>query len=305
MKSQRLSSYVPCNGVNQVLTPQLGDAFKILNCRYSPEGGWVGDVGFESWWQAPASWTVSTATLQDYFDAKVDSCYQWKRQGTNDVYTFVEQNGKLYYVLGNKGQGSTYTGAFYDNDLVVVDSDRYVPKLGDIGSQYINLGSQLLIINGRDRAILFSGDKVWRDFGFVIFTGAADPQDVDTDYITGSELTAPAIFYGKKTVFGLGGSEADVSYEYEYKMSFISDLGAESPLSGIQSTDWVLPAGSTDYRYAVALDLPVGPEGTVARRIYRTKDINSSGGVLYYVKQINENTSRFYVDALPDRYLVE
>lgn len=305
MKSQRLSSYVPCNGVNQVLTPQLGDAFKILNCRYSPEGGWVGDVGFESWWQAPASWTVSTATLQDYFDAKVDSCYQWKRQGTNDVYTFVEQNGKLYYVLGNKGQGSTYTGAFYDNDLVVVDSDRYVPKLGDIGSQYINLGSQLLIINGRDRAILFSGDKVWRDFGFVIFTGAADPQDVDTDYITGSELTAPAIFYGKKTVFGLGGSEADVSYEYEYKMSFISDLGAESPLSGIQSTDWVLPAGSTDYRYGVALDLPVGPEGTVARRIYRTKDINSSGGVLYYVKQINENTSRFYVDALPDRYLVD
>ncbi len=305
MKSQRLSSFVPCNGVNQVLSPQLGDAFKVLNCRYSPEGGWIGDIGFESWWKAPASWTVSTPILQDYFGAKVDSCYQWKRQGTNDVYTFVEQNGKLYYVLGNKGQGSTYTGNFYDDDLVVVDSNRYVPKLGDIGSQYINLGSQLLIINGRDRAILFSGDKVWRDFGFVIFTGTADPQDVDPKYIEGGELIAPAIYFGENTVFGLGDVKEGVTYEYDYKISFISDLGAESPLSGIQSTDWFLPADSEEYRYGVALDLPIGPEGTVARRIYRTKDINNSGGVLYYVKQINENSSRFYVDALPDRYLVD
>ncbi len=305
MKTQRLSSFIPCRGVNQVLTPQLGDAFKILNCRYSAESGWVGNIGFESWWQAPASWTVSTKILQDYFDAKVDSCYQWKRQGTNDVYTFVEQNGQLYYVLGNKGQGATYTGAFYDNDLVVVDSNRYVPKLGDIGSQYINLGSQLLIINGRDRAILFSGDKVWRDFGFVITSGTADPQDVDTNYITGSELTAPAVFFGANTVFGLGDNVVNVSYEYEYRVSFISDLGAESPLSGIQSTDWVLPTGSTEYKYAVALDLPLGPEGTVARRIYRTKDVNNSGGLFYFVKQINENSSRFYVDTLPDRYLVD
>ena len=305
MKPQRLRSFVSCNGINQVLTPQLGDANKILNCRYSPEGGWVGDIGFESWWKAPSSWTVSTTILQDYFAAKVDSCYQWKRQGTNDVYTFVEQGGKLYYVLGNKGQGSTYTGSFYDNDLVVVDSNRYVPKLGDIGSQYINLGTQLLIINGRDRAILFSGDKVWRDFGYVIFTGTLDPQDVDTGYQDNDILTAPAIWFTKNSVQGLGDVTEEVTYEYQYKVSYISDLGAESPLSDLQTVDWELPKNSPDYRYGVAIDLPVGPEGTVARRIYRTKDVNNVGATFYYVTQINENSSRFYIDALPDRYLVD
>ena len=305
MKPQRLRSFVPCRGVNQVLIPQFGDAANVLNCRYSPEGGWVGDVGFESWWKAPSSWTVNPSFLNDYFSAKVDSCYQWKRQGTNDVYTFVEQGGKLYYILGNKGQGSTYTGAFYDDDIVLVDSDRYVPKLGDIGSQYINLGSSLLIINGRDRAILFSGDEVWRDFGFVISTGGADPQDVDTDYQDGGVLTAPAVYFGPATVYGLGDVAENENYEYEYRMSFISDLGAESPLSGVQSTDWRLDGSSADYRYGVVLDLPVGPVGTVARRLYRTKEINTNGKIFYFVTQINENCSRFYVDALPDRYLVD
>ena len=134
------------------------------------------------WWKSPASWTVSTATLQKYFEKQVDSCYQWKRQNSNDVYTFVEQNGVLYYVLGNKGQGTTYAGTFYEKDIEIIDSNRYVPKLGDTCTQYINLGNHLLIINGRDRAILFSGHKTYRDFGFAIGSPTVSPYDVDTEY---------------------------------------------------------------------------------------------------------------------------
>lgn len=306
MKPQRFKKFVPCRGVNQVLLPTFGDANIINNCRYVAEDGWKANVGFESWWHMPSTFTVDDGIAQRYFKDKVDSVFQWKRQGTKDIYTFIEQGGRLYYVLGNKGQGSTYTGSFYENDIVIVDSDRYIPKLGDVASQYINLGQHLLIINGRDRALLFSGDRVWRDFGFVLQTPSCNPLDVDTEYERGSVLSGgAAVWFRKNSQYGLGDITEEEQYTYNYKMSMITDLGAESPLSSTQSVSWSLASSSPDYRYGVALDLPIGQEGVVARRIYRTKEINNNGELYYFVTQINENSSRFYVDAMPDNFLVD
>ena len=305
MKPQRFKRYVPCGGISQVLMPNIGDANIVNNCRYVSEGGWKANVGFESWWHAPASWTVTSAIVQKYFTDKVDAVYQWKRQGTNDIYTFIEQSGRLYYAIGNKGQGATYSGTFYENDLVTIDSDRYIPKLGDVGSQFVNLGQHLLIINGRDRAILFSGDQVYRDFGFVLQTPSCDPLDVATEYQNNKVLSGgAAVVYNKVSQYGLGDVTENVQYTYNYKMTMISDLGAESPLSAAQSVSWSIP-NAQNKRYGVALDLPIGQEGVVARRIYRTKEIATNGELYYFVSQLDENSSRFYIDAMPDRFLVD
>tara|TARA_R100000005_G_scaffold94506_1_gene72741 strand:+ start:1606 stop:3786 length:2181 start_codon:yes stop_codon:yes gene_type:complete len=305
MKPQRFKRFVPCKGISQVLMPDIGDANTVNNCRYVSEGGWKANVGFESWWHAPASWTVTSAIVQKYFTDKVDAVYQWKRQGTNDIYTFIEQSGRLYYAIGNKGQGATYTGTFYENDLVTIDSDRYIPKLGDVGSQFVNLGQHLLIINGRDRAILFSGDQVYRDFGFVLQTPSCDPLDVATEYQNNQVLSGgAAVAYNKVSQYGLGDVTENVQYTYNYKMTMISDLGAESPLSAAQSVSWSIP-NAQNKRYGVALDLPIGQDGVVARRIYRTKEIATNGELYYFVSQLDENSSRFYIDAMPDRFLVD
>lgn len=305
MKPQRFKRYVPCGGINQVLMPNIGDANIVNNCRYVSEGGWKADVGFESWWHAPASWNVTSSIVTKYFTDKVDAVYQWKRQGTNDIYTFIEQSGRLYYAIGNKGQGATYTGTFYENDLVTIDSDRYIPKLGDVGSQFVNLGQHLLIINGRDRAILFSGDQVYRDFGFVLQTPSCDPLDVATEYQNNKVLSGgAAVVYNKVSQYGLGDVTENVQYTYNYKMTMISDLGAESPLSAAQSVSWSIP-NAQNKRYGVALDLPIGQDGVVARRIYRTKEIATNGEIYYFVSQLDENSSRFYIDAMPDRFLVD
>jgi hypothetical protein len=305
MKPQRFKQFVPCNGVNQVLIPTYGDANIITNCRYSPEGGWKADVGFESWWRFTGKVTIDDTTAQRYFKDKVDSVYQWKRQGTNDIYTFVEQGGRLYYMLGNKNEGLTPSLGFFDDDIVTIDTDRYIPKLGDIGSQFVNLGQHLLIINGRDRALLFSGDRVWRDFGFVIQTPSCNPLDVDTDYQNGKALSGgAAIYFTKNSQHGLGDITKDVRYVYNYKISLITDLGAESPLSAIQSVSWSIP-NDQNLRYGVVLDLPIGQDGVVARRIYRTKEIGNNGELYYFITQINENSSRFYIDAMPDSFLVD
>lgn len=299
MKPQRFKRFVPCGGVNDILAPNLGDANQVFNCRYADENGWVANIGFESWWQVPSSFTVTSAIMTKYFTDKVDAVYQWKRQGTKDIYTFVEQGGKLYYMLGNKNGGS------FDADIVTIDTDRYIPKLGDIGSQFVNLGQHLLIINGRNRAILFSGDQVYRDFGFVLQTASCDPLDVATEYQNNKVLSGgAAVFFNKNSQYGLGSVTENVQYTYNYKMSMISDLGAESPLSATQSVSWSIP-NAQDKRYGVTLDLPIGQDGVVARRIYRTKEINENGELYYFVTQINENSSRFYIDAMPDKFLVD
>ena len=57
---------------------------------------------------------------------------------------------------------------------------------------------------------------------------------------------------------------------------------------------------------AVYIDnIAIGPAGTVARRIYRTKNLRESPDVgadevYYFVEEIDNNTETNYVDFLPD-----
>ena len=143
---------------------------------------------------------------------------------------------------------------------------------------------------------------------------------------------------------GLGYSQATRKNAFRWRVSFISDSGSESPMSeatealtwttspsdvasipdwdgGIGAADPV-PAAAVDMpgnfnlkRQAVYLgDLPRGPAGTVARRVYRTKNLgefhtgtaNADTGILgeieeyFYVGQVNNNNETAYVDYLPD-----
>jgi hypothetical protein len=304
MKSRRYN-LIEAKGVGQSLRPPIGVARSIWNCRYSDDGGWIANVGVESWWKFPSSIELQSFSLFT-LQYKVDSLYQWKRQGSNDVYTFVEQGGKLYYWLGNKGQGSSYAGTIYDDDLVQIDSARHIPKDAEVGTQYVNLGRHLLIINGVDKAILFSGDTVYRSFGFNISTGTPTPIPVQTTYQQGSQLsTGTAIYFSKTSSLGMGRTDGNPN-SYGWKVSYIMNTGAESPLSEPSYTDWEIDtAGSGgELKYGVPVQIPLGVEGCVARRLYRTKNIPDNGEQYYFVKQINENASRFIVDIHSDSLLL-
>ncbi len=311
MKPQYRQNYIQLKGINQVLNAKVGDAEKILNCRYAPEGGWVGDIGIESWWKFPAVFRIQPDE-QPYFTNKVDALYVWRRQGSNDTYTFVEQDGTLYYFLGNKGQGSFYAGYSWFDDAVVIDTKRHIPKFNEAGTQFINLGSRLLILNGYDRALLFAGDGVVREFGFALQTAPPHPIPVDTSYQQGQELEdGTALYFEPNSKLGMGLTDGSIN-DYSYRVTYIMDSGAESPLSPSQEVSWRIaqvtagepPALIGGYKYGVFLEMPIGPEGCVARRVYRTKNITTDGEIYYFVKQIDENSSRMFVDTLPDQYLV-
>jgi hypothetical protein len=291
MKPQYKRKYIQTGGVVEALVPPLGSASVVKNCRWEDRGGWVGDMGVESWWKFPTNFFLSAGT--GYLTNPVDAVYVWKRSDSNDIYTFVEQGGVLYYIMGNKNNGA------YVIDHVVIDSDRHIRKNSEVGTQFVNLGKRLLILNGVDKPILFSGDRVYRDFGFTAAAGLPNVNDVEADYQSGTQLSSgTAIWFPKEGTLGLGTADDKIS-QYSWKVSYISDTGSESPLSATETESWT----SDDYKYAATLQLPLGPEGTVARRIYRTKNIPNFGEVFYFVKQINENASRWYADYIPDTFL--
>ena len=122
---------------------------------------------------------------------------------------------------------------------------------------------------------------------------------------------------GFSQIIGLGYTDDNAKNAYRWRVSWVSESGSESPVSaesGTMTWDTQNSGGATaqydNQRQAVYLDdLPIGPAGTVARRIYRTKNLgkgaSSDAGALYYlVAEVKNNTDQSYVDYTPDQFLV-
>lgn len=303
--------FTPFAGQDQRWKGELGGASQIINMRVDDAGlGWVADRGLDPWWDPKASVVVNgpISTQIDFLVNKVDSCYVWNKQGENQSYYIVEQAGRLYYWLGNKGSGG------YQNDYIEIASDRHIPKTRDTGTQYIPYGDRLLIINGYDEPIWFYGRGRARSFGFLEQTPQPEVIGIQTDYLNGQTLKdgiASPVFSSNETL-GLGVAEKKRNH-FIYSLTYITDTGSESPLSSDIVIDWI-PGGNNNKekkKFGVCLStVPIAPEGAVARRIYRTKNVKNiadggADGVKYYVKQINENTSTFFIDITPDSDLVD
>ena len=300
-------------------TPNAAD--DVTAARVDPRGGgWLFDRGIEPWWDPggdyfnPGEVTIPspTSVIEDLFVDKVDSLFVWSKQNTEQVYYLVESGGRLYYFWGNK-QG---TGAFY-SDYVEIDSGRHIPKINEPGTQYIPYGNRLLIINGYDKPLWFYGRERVRNFGFTIPTPSPEPLTIQPDYLDGSEelgLGVAAPNFSSKSTIGLGYAANEEPNNFDYKMTFITDTGSESPLSSPTGITWQTDAAATQKKFGVVIKhLPIGPTeiGVVARRLYRTKNqrqdtATAAGDAVYYlVNQINDNTSEFYVDIIPDGQLVD
>lgn len=299
--------------------PTLNAADDISTARIDPNGGgWLFDRGIEPWWDPGSTFTpgLDQDTIKSLFVDKVDSIYVWSKQNTEQVYYLVESGGVLYYWWGNKG--STSVANFYD-DLVTIQKGRHIPKLNEAGTQYIPYGNRLLIINGYDKPIWFYGREKSRDFGFTLPSPSPEPLDIQPKFLAGTEdlnLGVAAPSFISKAIIGLGYGADDEPNNFDYKMTFITDTGSESPLSSPTGLSWQTDTDTaTQKKFGVVIKhLPVGPyeSGIVARRLYRTKnqrqDTASTGAndsVYYLVNEIKDNVTDFYVDIIPDGQLLD
>jgi len=311
MNSNKVSN-ISIKGIDQSWEPEIGGAYDITAARVDPlGGGLLFDRGIEPFWDFGSSFATSmtTAQISTYLGGRIDACFVWTKQSTEQIYYIVEQAGTLYYWLGNKNGGG-----FLD-DIAIIATDRHIPKLNEPGTQFIPYGNRLLIINGYNKPIWFYGRELSRDFSFSIPTGTPEVLDIQPGYLLGTEELEQGIAspkFPKASARGLGDPDAAKLNQYDYKITFITDTGSESPISGSNGLAWeTLSGAATQKKFGVFLKtVPRGPRGTSARRIYRTKnqkttELSGAADEVYYlVKQINDNVTLSFIDTTPDGSLI-
>ena len=294
-------------GVDQRNIPESNRATDIVNMRVDTEGlGWVADRGWEPYFPANGftRWD-SDATLAPY------SLHVFQSKGGSQTHALMERNGILLHQHGVVGS----TGSFIKNEIL--DSGRQQPKPDDPGTQYVEHQDFLIIINGTDPALKFRGGKYCTMFGFPSRPSPPTVFSPDPEYY--KTAGASAVRNEGQTIalklnvlnsngLGLDTLSDTEANSYFYRVAFVSDTGSISPMSEAVRASWNF-ASEGDGRYGVLLrDLPTGPNNTVGRIIYRTKNtrlVDTQGQTLYYyLATVQGNAGTDYMDVTPDAELV-
>jgi len=305
---------IPALGVDQRWQAPDNTASNIVNMRLDDQGfGWVNDRGFEPF--IPKN----THSLTYISYGSYNRTFVWERHRSAELYVLSKREDKISYeVANNSGLASVSWKPVHE-----IAYNRSIAKADDPDEQFVPFGRFCLILNGKDPMLKFWGRDRTEPFGFTNVTPKPDVIGPDPAYFVGTcDLLAPSstfpynesgtiggISFNTLSGAGLGDPTEDSQSNYRYKISFISDTGSESPLSDFTQVGWnnVSPDGLT---YATFFEhLPMGPPGTVARRIYRTKNLGDLRTELiddtyYFVAQIDDNVSRNYYDVKSDQLLV-
>ena len=294
-------------GVDQTWSPDSNSASEIVNMRQDDKGfGWIADRGYEP--LIPLG--VGIARVSTRFIEPLERLFIWDRHNTSEEY-YIEKSkttGDLRYRVAN----TTALPTVQDNYHFIA-FDRSLAKANDAGEQFIPAGRFCTILNGEDPIIKFYGRDHVEPFGFIQKTPSPDILGVDTDYFKGNlagESDSASIHFTNDFSAGVGTEGAGAVNTFRYKVSFITRSGSESPLSDSSEINWTNFTGGSGggFTHGVFInDLPIGPPGTVKRRIYRTKNIvnfKGAGDVLYYfLTEVEENVSKTFLDAIPDSLL--
>ena len=308
------------DGVDELLPQANGSATKVENFTVDPAtGGWDNRIGYEKFFPNAVLY------MPFILEKRIHSLYVWStHNGARTFYLYESENVgtnrcNLSYLVGNTGSGG---------GIVDIDRFRKIPTLNEPVTDYEPFGRYLIIVNGHDKPLKFDGEKEngeVRPLGWDSIPGPVSPwvPDVDDDglgqrqYYGISSNTTPAaantlnngVPIGFTDTYGLGYKTANEVNNYKWRVSFVSETGSESPLSpSSELAKWSTAVGFT-LRQAVFLQgLPIGPAGTVARRIYRTKNLGAgtstdNAELYYFVAEIKNNVEETYTDYTPDTLL--
>lgn len=219
------------------------------------------------------------------------------------------------------GQLKVYNEVGQENNII--DLGPLIPPTAtDMPTMYTQWQDRVIITNGRDSPKILSlwpmgatshvtaavKAAMMRPIGFSGAPPSPDPLKVVTidassggasaDSYTGASTTNWYPVFGNAIsfpgAFGMGahrGGTNGIENNYQFKVAFVSDTGSISPLSEPCEVDWDIAAGSQGFRYCPTLRIPLGPAGTVARRVYGTFD---DGQDFYFIADVRNNVETLF-----------
>lgn len=284
-------------------------------------GGWSSRLGYEPFRPGATNWDPFGNNGPIYSLHVAQHLAGGARQ-----HVLFEEGGSLHLLYDAAGTPVLRTLA----------TGRHIPTATEAGSWYTDTGYGTVVTNGFDRPVIV---KPWplgsivdssstitqciRNFGFDGLPTSVDPHNVKPIPPPPFPPDIPAPGAGAVTLWcpsqgnavpdggrwGLGfadnaaGTDGAKEAIFAWSVSFISDTGSEGPTSPLASVRWALEAGAEGFKHAAYVDLPTGPKGTVARKLYRTAnysdDFDFPGDTtLYFIDIIRNNVETVYFDAV-------
>ena len=312
MKTPIQRQYQDLEGVDEKL-PQGDKSATIIENMTVDErtGGWDSRVGWEKFFPSDALF----GPFNNY--ERIHSLYCWStHQGARQFYLYehdslvVAGKVRLRHTIGNPPSD------------VAIETKRVKPAKNQAATDYEPFGRHLVILNGYDTPAHWDGrdgflaplgwhnvpspPEAWGvDYGHTGSVGGAQNfVAVDPDYQTPNWAIA--------WDHGLGFNDGGAINTYKWKVSLVNEIGSESPVSAASGAlSWTTLTSGVyqERRQSVFLSsVPKGPDGTIARKIYRTRNLGEGEAadpseVFYYVGTIRNNADNVFVDAVPDSRL--
>ena len=286
-------------------------------------GGWSSRVGYEQYRTGRNDFDPFGSTGPVYALHVAQQLAGGARQAV-----LFEADGKL----------QLYYDAIAAPALRTLQADRHIPTPTEAGSWFTDTPYGTVITNGVDRPVIVNPwplgnasestaaiTRCCRPFGFSSLPSSPEPLRVNPMPAPTGATVNPTIMGGALSLWclsdprgiadgarwglGFGSNKATGAVDggnqslFGYAVSFISSTGSEGPASEVSTVTWGMWTNSEGFRHAVGVRLPIGPEGTVARVIYRTKNYSEDGAnegdtTLYRLDVVRNNAEDLFFDAV-------
>jgi len=316
MNTDNKPKYSGILGIDERIEPNPKSSYKLTNWTIDPKSkGWDNRIGYET--------IVSNIT-------SLSNWAGFQNGGpVNSVYYWNTHQGAKSFLLYEQAYANATTKIFPDDvnadmslhfwkgnerDKTTIDTQRSKPAGDEVYTHYNPIGKVLAILSGNGKPIKFDGLKVY-PLGFMERPSPPRPWNPNPDNAAGvSDETVipiqPHSFALDKS-YGLGSTTTGDENRFRWKLSFVMDDGSESPLSAPSipafwsTTGTTIPATYNNKKHGVYLEnVSLGPEGTIARKLYRTQNLNDTDEEIYYFLDIiPNNIETNYIDVTKDTRL--
>lgn len=240
-----------------------------------------------------------------------------QHNGARQFMVWEDSDGKLVRFRGDT-PSAPYVNLIdrQTNEWDGVERVRYVRTTPGPATQSVVWGGRIYMVNGQDEPIVYDG-RVTGRAGYIQAPSPPsaelvfrDFSETDTSYWLGTRLRNQGL--GSSQPFEASDGEGNYSDAklcgYKYRVTFVNRRGQESPMSepcAVVSFE----CGDEGKTRFVQVTLPTGDAETVARRIYRTRDIYDAFGQptsrdygfnFYFVKEVQDNITTVIEDGVSD-----
>lgn len=330
-------SWVRAGGYNHIVRDYIPDDFVGIedDSSFTPQNevvetltlGSVGDhqIQFENVSRSftsspvtnPFSSSASTAPQNTYNrEADCPISLHWFAQHNGGLQWLVYETsaGKLRYFNGSRAPIAPWTDVYYISGEPIngLNYKRKIITTPWEGTHFATFAARLYMVNGHNQPLVFDGRKASRA-GFATRAGLAELSfDNAQDVARIRQTQLNGVGYPSQ-------NSDDITSTFRYRITYLNERGQESPLSQSQQISVTAVktsngSGSSDYNTTslITVDIPKGPIGTVARRIYRTQNARDVNGKLrtktfssefFFHSEIQDNVTTRLLDSKPDQAL--